>query len=372
MNQTKRAMKDLRVALVYDRVNKWGGAERILLALHELFPNAPLFTSVYSSKGAKWAKNFEVKPSFLQTIPFSTSHHELFALAMPVAFESFSFDDYDLVISVTSEAAKGILTKPHTVHICYCLTPTRYLWSGYQVYFTDSASKALSYPAVTYLRSWDKSASQRPDHFVAISTEVKKRIAFYYKRDSLVVYPPMMFDEKIEVAKEKSTKPFFLVVSRLSKFTTYKRIDLAVQSCNELKLPLKIVGSGSWEKELKAMAGPTVEFVGSVTDKELAWYYTNCLALIFPTFEDFGLTVVEAQYFGKPVIAFRGGGALETVIEGKTGIFFDKQTKESLKDALKKFKPSQFKSEDCYKQAIKFSKNIFKKHFFAVVVNIMK
>ncbi len=162
----------MKVALVYDRVNKWGGAERVLLVLHELFPDADLYTSVYNKERAKWAKIFSVVPSFLQEFPFAKDAHEFYPLLMPAAFESFNFDDYDLVISVTSEAAKGIITKPQTLHICYCLTPTRYLWSGYDEYFTSPLEKILSYPAISYLRKWDRVASSRPDVFVAISKEV--------------------------------------------------------------------------------------------------------------------------------------------------------------------------------------------------------
>src|SRR5579859_2046925 len=283
MKHSSQYKKNLRVGLVYDRVNRWGGAERILLALHELFPEAPLFTSVYHATKAKWAKEFTITTSFLQNFPLTKSYHELFALAMPIAFESFSFDQYDLVISVTSEAAKGIITKPTTKHICYCLTPTRYLWSGYTTYFEDPVAKMLAHPAVSYLRSWDLLAAHRPDHIIAISKEVQKRIATYYQRDALVIYPPSMLPSNINrsastfiesrspgkqsafriknatrvgTSKHDIKKGYFLVVSRLSKFTTYKRVDLAIQACNALKLPLKVIGTGSWKDELRKIAGP--------------------------------------------------------------------------------------------------------------------
>src|SRR3990172_1252396 len=163
-----------KVAIVYDRVNKWGGAERVLLTLHEMFPDAPLYTSVYDEKNASWAKVFSnIYTSFLQKIPFAKGNHEFLAPLMPLAFESFNFNDYDLVISVTSEAAKGIITKSGTTHICYCLTPTRYLWSGYEEYFKNPILKFISKPFVSYLRMWDKIAANRPDKIIAISTEVK-------------------------------------------------------------------------------------------------------------------------------------------------------------------------------------------------------
>lgn len=358
----------MKVALVYDRVNKWGGAERVLLALHELFPDAPLFTSVHHPESSSWAKAFQIKPSFLQKIPFASSRHEFLPILMPIAFESFSFDEYDLVISVTSEAAKGIITKPGTVHICYCLTPTRYLWSGYDTYFANKPLKFLTKPFVVALRKWDKAAAHRPDKIIAISHEVRKRVKEYYGREAVVVYPPVMLpltrDQQID---KKQTGEYFLIVSRLSKFTKYKRIDIAIEAFNELKLPLKIIGEGSWKNELQAKAGPSIEFLGKVSDKDLATYYQNSKALIFPGIEDFGLTMVESQQFGKPVIAFRGGGALEIIQEGKTGMFFDTQTKKALVAAVLYFQKNAFDPKAAQKQAEQFSKAEFKKHFLTVV-----
>jgi len=368
----------MKVALVYDRINKWGGAERVLLALHKIFPKAPIFTSVYSPEKAEWAKKFEVKPSFLQKFSHAVTHHELYPFLMPIAFERFSFSGYDIVISVTSEAAKGIVTKPGTVHICYVLTPTRYLWSGYKEYFKNPALKLLAKPTVSYLQKWDRIAANRPDQLIAISKEVQERIKKYYGRDSVVIYPPVDIQSigfRIQ-SSEKTTpytlhpKPYFLIVSRLSKFTKYKRIDLAIQACNELRFRLKIIGDGNWKKELEKMAGPTIEFIGKVDDKKLQEYYRNCTALIFPALEDFGLTVVEAQAFGKPVIAFRGGGALETVKEGKTGLFFDQQTKESLIQALQLFTKMRFDPKDSKKNASRFSQSTFKSAFLKLVEQI--
>lgn len=375
----------MKVALVYDRINKWGGAERVLLALHKLFPKAPVFTSVYSPQRAKWADGMEVKFSFLQKYSHAVSHHELYPFLMPIAFERFSFSGYDLVISLTSEAAKGVITKPGTRHICYCLTPTRYLWSGYKEYFKNPALKIVASPVVSYLRKWDKVAAQRPDALIAISKEVQGRIKKYYDLDAVVIYPPVILEESVkgkgESFEKKSKKrtspltlnasPYFLIVSRLSKFTKYKRIDLAIQACSDLKLSLKIIGEGSWEKDLRQMAGPTIEFLGNVDDKKLSGYYQNCKALIFPALEDFGLTVVEAQGFGKPVIAFRGGGAMETVKEGKTGIFFDKQTKDSLKQALQLFNKMKFDPILCEKNAQRFNENNFNSAFLELVQRTM-
>ncbi|MEK7571697.1 MAG: glycosyltransferase [Patescibacteria group bacterium] len=360
----------MKVALVYDRVNKWGGAERVLLALHKLFPEAPLYTSVYHKKNAGWADAFAIQTSFLQKIPGVSSRHEIIPFLMPLAFEQFSFDRYDLVISVTSESAKGILTKPHTKHICYCLTPTRYLWSGYQTYFPSRLMQLAAKPTVNALRNWDKAAAHRPDQMIAISEEVSKRIKKYYDRDAMVIYPPTDLGESYNPMKKKTKNKngdYFLIVSRLSNFTRYKRIDLAIEACSTLKVPLKVIGSGSWKKELQAKAGSSVEFLGSVSDEQLISYYENCRALIFPGVEDFGLTIIEAQRFGKPVIAYRGGGSLETIKEGKTGIFFDKQTKKSLMEAIKAFEKIHFDSREAKRHFQKFSFESFKKKFMGVV-----
>lgn len=357
----------MKVALVYDRVNKWGGAERVLLALHQLFPKAPLFTSVYHKQNAPWADVFDIKPSFLQKIPFAKSRHELFPNLMPHAFESFSFDQYDLVISVTSEAAKGIITKPRTKHICYCLTPTRYLWSGYDTYFSNKLLKHLTKPAVSSLRKWDKLAASRPDIMIAISKEVQERIQKYYGRDSIIIYPPSNLEHKAAVTPKRKKikgKPYFLVVSR---FVHYKRLDLAIEALTDVGIPLKIVGAGSLEKTLKAKAGKNVEFLGNLTDGELVDYYKECEALIFPGVEDFGLVMAEAHKFGKPVIAFAGGGALDIVVEGKTGYFFKEQTKEALIEAVQKFGNYTFDPRIIMKHAEKFSFEQFKKNFQAVV-----
>lgn len=368
----------MKVALVYDRVNKWGGAERVLLALHKLFPQAPLYTSVYDPIKAPWSLRFnsgqaKIKTSFLQKFPFASSNHQLFATLMPIAFESFSFDEFDLVISVTSEAAKGIITKPQTKHICYCLTPTRYLWSGYEEYFKNPILRFFSKLVVTYLRFWDKIAANRPDVFIAISKEVKGRIKKYYNRDSEVVCPPLTLNPKSEIRNPKqfqNTKNkiqnYFLIVSRL---VPYKRIDLAIKAFNNLGLPLKIVGTGSEFNKLKNIAKSNIELLGSLTDEELVRYYRGCRALVFPGVEDFGLTILEAQSFGKPVIAFRAGGALETIIEGKTGLFFDEQKVESLILAIKQFNNLTINSKDCVKNAEEFSFERFKKEFMEIINN---
>lgn len=366
----------MKVALVYDRVNKWGGAERVLLALNEIFPEAPLYTSVYNPKLAPWAKVFpKVIPSFLQKIPYATDRHEHFPYLMPLAFENFDFSGYDLVISVTSEAAKGIITKPATLHVCYCLTPTRYLWSHYDFYFKNPPDsfkiyplfKLISKPFVWYMRRWDLIAAQRPDVYVSISTAVQKRIKKYYARDSKVIYPPANLERFRTQGSRFKKESFFLCVSRL---IPYKRADLAIEAFNELGLPLTIVGSGSEEKNLKKMAAGNIKFVGELTDEQLANYYKRCSGLIFPQEEDFGLVVVEAQAAGTPVIAYKAGGALDTVIAGKTGVFFEEQNKDSLIRAVNRFKKMKFDKNVLVKNAEKFSKERFKQEFIKLISDV--
>lgn len=356
-----------KLALVYDRVNKIGGAERVLSALHELWPDAPLYTSVYDSHGASWANKFKVIPSFLQNIPFIRNRHELFFWLMPLAFESFEFSNYDVVISITSEYAKAIVTKPETLHLCYCLTPTRYLWSGQNTYVTNLILHRITKPIVRYLQNYDKIIAQRPDSIIAISRTVQDRVKQYYDLESRVIYPPVDTDKfKVQSVKfkVKEENDFYLVVSRLVK---YKRVDLVVNAFNELGWDLVVIGTGAEEKKLKNIAKPNIHFLGQLTDEAIVGYYQKCVAVIFPTEEDFGIVPLEAQACGKPVIAYRQGGATETVIEGKTGEFFDQQTVESLKAVLLKFNPEKYQPTDCRKQAERFSKERFKKEFLRTV-----
>lgn len=355
----------MKVALVYDRVNKWGGAERVLIALHELFPDAHLYTSVYNKEKAKWAEAFTVRTSFLQEFPFARHAHEYFPLLMPTVFESFTFDDYDLVISVTSESAKGIITKPGTLHICYCLTPTRYLWSGFEEYFENKFIKSLSRPAVSYLKQWDRVASFRPDAYIAISREVQSRIRKFYGQPSTIIHPPVDLMKSFEKDLSKESKgDYFLVVSRLVR---YKRIDLAIKACNELGVPLKIVGVGSDLPFLKSIAGPTIQFLGAISDAELVNLYKGARALLFPGFEDFGIVMVESIGFGNPVIAFNQGGARDIIEDKKSGIFFPHQTVESLIRGIKKAESVDFILGDLQKRASLFSQDVFKTKILSFV-----
>lgn len=347
----------MKVALVYDRINKWGGAESVLLALHEIFPDAPLYTSVYKKETAPWADCFDIHTSILQKLPLPKTKHEYYPFLMGPAFETFNFDSFDLVISVTHEFAKAIITKPITTHICYCLTPVSYLWSGTENYFGNGLKKNLISPVLSYLRFYDRIISRRPDHYIAISETVKDRIKDFYGLESSIVYPPV----NIGTMSGKSiNEDFFLIVSRL---VPNKRLDLAVKAFSNMGTKLKIIGAGREEKYLKAISGKNIEFLGYLTDDEVATYYRSCRGLIVPGVEDFGITAVEAQSFGKPVIAFRKGGLTETVIEGKTGFFFEKQTAESIATLMKSLDLSKINPSNCRLNAEKYSKNNFKSKF---------
>ncbi len=349
----------MKVAIVYDRVNKWGGAERVLLALHEIFPKAPLYTSVYDPKNASWAKVFpKIHTSFLQKVPLAKENHEFLAIFMPLVFSLFDFSKYDLVISVTSESGKGIRTNGKTKHICYCLTPTRYLWSGYKNYFRGDLFKVISLPVVKLLRFWDRKVSKNPDKMIAISTEVQKRIKKYYKRESQIIFPPVQISKNRSVNKEKK---YYLLVSRLD--FGYKKVDLAIKAFNKLNLPLVIVGGGKEEKNLKKMAKENIIFAGRVDEERLWEYYKGAKALVMPQEEDFGIVAVEAQSFGVPVIAFKKGGVLDTVINGKTGVLFQKQSIDSLMGAIKTFNRKRFNSKLIMENAKRFNKSVFKKQF---------
>ena len=361
-------MADLskRIALVYDRVNKWGGAEKVLLALHELFPAAPLFTAVYDTDRASWAKVFPaVIPTFLQKFPLAKSHHEMYPWLTPIAFETLKFDDYDIVISVTSADAKGIITKPGTFHLCYCLTPTRYLWS-HEDFYKSQTSKVF-HPLFNYLKSWDLIASRRPDAYLAISKTVQARIKTFYNQDSDVIYPPVDVDffSQPTVNSLLSTQNFFLYVSRL---VAYKRAEIVTQVFNDLQLPLAIIGVGSLERKLRRLAQPHIQLLGQVSDSNLADYYQHARALIFFHEEDFGIVPIEAMAAGTPVIGLNAGGLSETVIHSVTGHLIDNDSPQALKHAILNFDPTQFDREFIKSHAQKFAKDRFKREFAAALV----
>jgi glycosyltransferase involved in cell wall biosynthesis len=347
----------MRVAIVHDDLVQWGGAERVLEAICEIYPDAPIFTSVYDSKNKELKKRFgdkKIITSFLQKLPFWKSFYKALFLFYPIAFEQFDFSEYDLVISHTTRFAKSIITKPETSHICYCHTPPRFLWnlSGYHEY-------SWLKPIFNALRKYDQISSKRVDYFLAGSENAKQRIKEIYNADSMVVYPFVDLERFKNI--ESFDGGYFVVIARLN---SYKRVDLAVEACKNLGLPLKVIGVGPEIERLREIGDKrNIEFLGSVSDELVAQVLAGCRALIVPGIEDFGITPLEAQALGKGVIAYKEGGTLETVIEGKTGLFFNGQTIMSLSEVLASFDPARFNSDNCRKNAAKFNKQSFIQNF---------
>jgi glycosyltransferase involved in cell wall biosynthesis len=354
----------IKVAIVYDWIDKWGGVERVLLHLHTLFPQAVFFTSAVSYKTAAWAKRLTVKHSFLQTLPqFIRSNRALIAPLFPYAFESFTFDEFNLVISVTSSFAKGIITKPETHHICYLLTPPRYLWSHEKEYLSGIKG-FLARPALNHLRKWDIVASKRPDAYISISNTTSERAEKYYHISTPVVYPPFNTNywdgvkSKIKKPSHINThKPYYLWIGRMEG---YKKPNLIIEAAKQLRhSDFILVGTGALENELKKVAPQNCQFAGLIPDNELSYLYTNANALIMPQNEDFGYTSLEAQYHGCPVIAFRGGGARETIQEGVGGMFFNEQTVASLVSQLERFKQISYNLKRSTQQGCEVVKERF-------------
>lgn len=357
-----------KIAIVHEWLVIPGGSERIINIFCQLFPNADIFSLVYNENTiGNYLNGRKVNTSFIQKLPLGIKKYQAYLPLMPIAIEQFDLSKYDLVISSSSCVAKGVITGANTLHICYCHTPMRYAWDMYNVYLDQNNIKGIKKALVTiimnYLRMWDRLSADRVDHFIANSNTVKNRIAKHYKKDATVIYPPVNTDF-YNISDEQ--EDYFLVVSRL---VPYKRIDLAVETFNELNLPLFIIGDGSEYKKLKSCARSNIKFLGRLSDEEIRCYYSKCRAFIFPGEEDFGITPLEAMASGKPVIAYRAGGVRETVVEGKTGLFFDKQSKESLMETVKNFISIEdsFKKHDIRNHALKFNEERFKREILSFI-----
>ncbi len=352
----------MRIAIVHDYLTQFGGAERVLGVLMDLFPNAPVYTLLHDKNVTTGRiDGSRIKTSFLQKIPLARSRHRLFPLFMPLVIEQFDLSNYDIVISASHSFGKGVITGPNTLHISYCFTPMRYVWDDSHRYIREFSVpewiRAFVPFPLTYVRLWDSFAADRVDRFIAISGFVRQRIKKYYQRESNVLYPPI---DCSNFSISTAVGERYLVVSRLM---SYKRIDIAIEAFNRLKLPLDIVGVGPEEEKLRTLAGATIKFHGFLPDEKISEMYSKCRAFIFPQEEDFGLTPLEAAASGRPVVAFAGGGALETVVEGKTGFFFDKQTAESLMEAVEKVMATDFDPVAIREHALHFNNDRFKVAF---------
>ena len=309
-----------------------GGAERVVEAMSGIWPKAPIYTSVYDAATLPAFKAMDVRTSALQRWVGKPHFHKLALPFYPVAFEQFDMSGYDVVLSSTTGFAKGVITGPETCHICYCHTPARFAWRSHEYLaqgnYGRTTRRALAL-ILHGLRAWDYASAQRVDYFVANSINTARRIRKFYSRESEVIQAPV--ECRRFSPSGMAPENYFLIISRL---VGYKRVDLAVEAFNRLKLPLRIVGSGPEMNRLRSLAGPTVQFLGQRSDAEVGHLLAHCQALIFPGEEDFGITPLEAMASGRPVVAYAGGGALETVIEGQTGVFFHSPTPEALMGAV--------------------------------------
>ncbi|HEX7593987.1 MAG TPA: glycosyltransferase [Anaerolineae bacterium] len=355
-----------KVALVASWLNQYGGAERVLEVAHDLFPDAPVFTSTYLPAAMPAAyQNWDIRVSFLDRLPFARKNQRMLLPLYPRAFESLDLRGYDTILSITSAFAHGVRVPPGARHICYCLTPARFLWTFGDYVAREQMGRlprAVLPLVVAPLRAWDRRAAQRVTQFVAISTKVRERIAACYQRDSTIIYPPVDV-ERFSVSSERGD--YFLILSRL---VPYKRIDLAVQAFNELGLPLVVAGDGRDRARLQEMAKPNVRFLGRVSDETGRDLLARCRAFLFPGEEDFGITPLEANACGRPVIAFAAGGAFDWMIEGVTGEFFREPSASSLVHAVRAFDDNKFDPQAIRRHAEKFGTQVFKERLGRLVV----
>jgi glycosyltransferase involved in cell wall biosynthesis len=363
----------VRVAIVHDWLTNEGGAEQVVLALHRLYPDAPIFTSVRDAKRTPSFDGLDVRTSYLQHWPLSKSKHQLYPTLRPRAFRSFDLSGFDVVISSSSAEAKNVIVPEGAVHICYCHTPIRYYWSDYRAYlrrlefgFLNPIVRAVMPALVRWMRRIDLAAAGRVDFFVANSEFVAERIQKYYKRDSEVIYPPVGVSG---LSYNKKRSDYLLSMSRL---VPYKRVDLAVKAATELGLPLVVAGDGPELSKLQRFAGPSVQFLGRVSDTQKNTLYEEARALIFPAEEDFGIAPVEAMAAGCPVVLYGKGGATESVRSGKEGIYFDEQTISSVQNALIRLKKTKFSPAELHRRAEDFSDEKFAARMKAFVADSYK
>lgn len=356
----------MKIALVHDYLIQDGGAERVLLALHELYPEAPIFTLFYDpERSHPGFKKARIIPSSLNTLPFAHTHYQWYLPLMPHGVESFDLSDYDIVLSSSSNFAKGALVDPYTTHICYCHTPNRFLWEDRLGYLNQLRKPGFVKKILPYylhrLRQWDQLAANRPDRLLTNSALSQARIQRYYHRPSEVIHPPVDID-RIPLSHEPGT--YWLIGGR---FVAYKRFDLVVTAFAHLNLPLKVFGIGPEEKRLRTMAGPRTEFLGQVSESAKIDLYEHAIGFLHPQVEDFGITAVEAMAAGKPVIAYQEGGIRETMMNGITGQLFNVQCWEDIGNAIIRFDASKYKPEVIRAQAERFSKQRFQERMKLLV-----
>lgn len=351
----------MKIAIVHDWLPFMGGAENVVTNMMEVFPEAVLYTSICNKDRLTGKlKETEIVTTHLQKKKKEIINHRKLFSFMPTAMESIDLTSYDIVISSSSSVAKSVITGPDTLHICYCHTPMRYGWEFMHNYIGELSGKGrfknkLKSYFMSFMRVWDYASSARVDVYVANSVNVAKRIKKHYRRDAYVIHPPVR-GNIFQISNENGD--FYLCVSRLQE---YKRVDIAVEACTKLNVPLVVIGDGPEQPKLKKMAGSCVKFLGRVSDDVIREHYGKCKAFLFPGEEDYGITPLEAQASGRPVIAYGKGGVLETVIDGETGVFFKEQTVESMIEAIKKAEKIEFQKEKLREHAMEFDEEVFRK-----------
>ena len=360
----------MRVAISHEWLTTLGGSERVVEAFLDIYPDAPVHTSFLSSRNLPDSVlSWDVRTSFVQQLPFLDSMRQKYLPLFPLAFESFDFSAYDLVLSSSTACAKGILTGPRTVHICYCHTPMRYAWEPHldtRLQFSNPMLRVGSSLLIHYLRIWDRIASDRVDYFIANSENIAAKIDKYYGREATVINPPVDVDR---FKPGGSKGEYFLVLSRL---VAYKQVELAVRAFTLLGLPLRVVGDGPERQRLERMAGAGIEFTGYASDEQVCDHIDGCVALVFPGEEDFGIVPVEAMAAGKPVIGLGRGGLLETVVDGKNGVLFEEPTVASLIEGVSRFSPADFDAKEISRHAARFSRKRFNREISKFVDAKMK
>ncbi|MSQ14461.1 MAG: glycosyltransferase family 4 protein [Dehalococcoidia bacterium] len=356
----------MKIAIVHDYLTQNGGAEKTLEAIHEVFPDAPIYTSIFNPSALPpYFGQWDIRTSFLQKISYARTHHQPFLPLYPFSFLSFDLEDYDLVISFSSGFCHGIRVNKNTIHINYCMTPPRFLWDQERYLERETLgpfARLAIRPLLYSLKKWDAASVNGVDHFLSISRAVESRIErFYHRQVEAVLYPPVDV-ERFHHTSEPGE--YYLIVSRL---VPYKKVDLAVRAFNQLGLPLLIAGTGRDMEPLKGMAKANIKFLGWVDDEGLSGLYANCKALIFPGEEDFGIVPVEAQASGRPVVAYAAGGALETVTEGVTGTFFKEPVPEALAEAVVRIDDLSFDPVAIRSHAEKFDTKVFKSNLMEIV-----
>ncbi|MCP5433614.1 MAG: glycosyltransferase [Alphaproteobacteria bacterium] len=360
----------MRTAIVHYWLFHMRGGEKVVEALCELYPDADIFTHLYDpSELSSAISSHRVATTFIARLPFARRLYRHYLPLMPLALEELDLSAYDLVISSEAGPAKGVITRPDALHVCYCHSPMRYLWDQYHIYLKTAGlpTRALMPLLFHGLRQWDVASASRVDHFIANSTAVAARIRKFYRRDAEVIPPPV---DAANFSSADQRRDYYLFVGQL---VGYKRADLAVEAFNRLGKRLVVIGDGEESRALKHVAGPTIEFLGKAPFDVLRRHYGEARALVFPGEEDFGIVPVEAMASGTPVIAFGRGGALDSVVDGTTGLFFREQTVEALIEAVARFEAQEerFDRAALAAHAAHFDKKVFKERFAATVDRLL-